>query len=226
MKKAIIALLIYVFFVLFGADLIYQFLELFSDDKLFLASLSNFFLYLILVVIFIILYKDTVKESIKNFKNQNITFITIFNCYLILMGASIIGNLILMILGKNDQSINQKTIEILLNSKYAIFTASGAIIGCFVEEIVYRKSIFDIFHEKYKFNPILTCIISGIAFGLIHVIFNISDNNYDELIMSIPYMTQGIALAYMYITYKKNIMVPVAVHTLSNFIAILLVILM
>lgn len=225
MLKAIIAIGIYVFFSLYGSDQIGAILKLISDDSYFVTALTNFITYIILLVVLFFLFKPMIIDDFKKCKEQNISFLTIFNGYLILLGAGIVGNVILIAVGINPgerESVNQQVIVTLMQSKYAFFMGAGALIAAFVEEMIYRHSVFTVLHEKLKLNPILVCFASGLTFGLIHVVFNIKDD-YSELLMAIPYVFQGFALSGLYLYNKKNISVPILVHAFNNAISIIVI---
>ena len=82
---------------------------------------------------------------------------------------------------------------------------SVAIYAPFVEEMIFRKSIKDIFSE-YNDNNLIKyfyIITSGLIFSLLHTMGN-ATNTLDYL-YTIPYLALGISLALTY--YKtKNIL--------------------
>lgn len=223
MTIAITVLAIYLFFVFIGSDYIYKLINLFSDDVYFNSAVGNLVFYLLLNIIFVILYRKEIKRSWQSFKAQKLKPDVFLYGYLIVMAAAYVGQIILVLIGFGErESVNQQSIEILLKSKFAVVTIIGILIGPLVEEIVFRKAIFDIYDEKYHFNPTLICILSGLLFGLIHVILNIGEDA-TELIMAVPYAIQGFALAFIYQKYKNNLIVVSGVHVLYNLIAVILI---
>ena len=118
----------------------------------------------------------------------------------------------------NSTSDNQSVIEEMMRSSGAIpMFLSAVVIGPICEELVFRKAIFDVFKK-----PEIAIIVSSIAFGLIHIISSIGISTPLELcLMTIPYVSSGIAFGYIYIRFKQNIWIPIIAHTLSNFISMI-----
>ena len=132
--------------------------------------------------------------------------------------ANICGNL----LGQRNNLVlvsdNQSVIEEILSSKSAwAMIISAGILGPICEEIVFRKSIFDICKTKE-----MGLIVSSLLFGSIHVISSLGMyNGLSIILMTIPYVFSGVALGYIYIKNDCNIWVPTTVHIASNVISIL-----
>ena len=88
------------------------------------------------------------------------------------------------------------------------------IIGPITEEVMMRIIL------KEHFSKISYILLSGLLFGLLHVVFSLS-NNLLELLYIIPYGALGCALASIY--YKTdNIWTNITFHALHNTICILI----
>jgi len=222
MKKSISLILVYLFFITIGGVFIGVFLYSINDDGMFVASFGNLIMYLLLNAIGFYILKDEIKTDFENYKKKNNKFFEIIKGYLILLALGFIGNYILMIIGYYNTTINQQVIEELMQSKYMIIIIITVLLGPIIEELVFRKSFFNLFVKRWEFSPILTLIISSILFASIHVIFNIEDNLL-ELLLMIPYFIQGLALGYLYIKSDYNIFLPLNVHIFSNLISVIII---
>jgi hypothetical protein len=88
------------------------------------------------------------------------------------------------------------------------------LLGPFVEEIIFRKSFKDVLKSKWSF-----ILISGIVFGVLHVIGSIS--NLYGLLYFIPYSCLGIAFALIYYE-SNNIFSSIFAHVMHNSLTVLL----
>jgi len=178
-------------------------------------QIDNILLYISIALIFIILYR---KSLIKDFKNINkdIFKITI-KYWLIGLSIMITSSIIISILGI-DNNINQENNYLLLK-EMPVFELIGAILlAPIIEEITFRLSFKKSFNNKNLF-----AIITGILFGLIHVLSSIDTLGLISFIYLIPYSAVGIAFGYAY-TKTNNIYGTMLVHSLHNTISILLLI--
>lgn len=117
-------------------------------------------------------------------------------------------------------SRNQEGIDALLNSglrNVLIIIPVICIIGPIVEELVFRKAVFNIFKLKY-----LSIIVSGLSFGFLHTI----GSDYTNILLlfanTVPYLILGLFLAYVYEKEKRNITYTVFIHILLNVISVTL----
>ena len=94
---------------------------------------------------------------------------------------------------------------------------SAGILGPICEEVVFRKAFFNICKTKE-----MGILLSSLCFGLIHITSSIGQYNpLSLIIMTIPYVTSGIAFGIIYIKNDCNIVVPTIVHMISNIISML-----
>ena len=124
------------------------------------------------------------------------------------------SNAIIMIFTKGTLSNNEETVRTLIDS-YPLYMAFNVMIYApITEELIFRKSIKDIFP-----NSNLSIIISGLIFGGLHVITSLDTPL--SLLHLIPYCSLGFIFAYL---YKKtdNIFSTITAHSIHNTFAILI----
>lgn len=182
---------------------------------IYLLSYESLFVFMLIMI-----YKNDMKNDFKDFKTNFKTYLKEYIKYwfimLLLMYAS---NFIILVIknlfnqgtgiAKNEEYVR----EIL--SKYPIYTIISAVfLGPIQEEIVFRKTFRKIFNNKYIY-----IIISGLIFGLMHVVT--SYTNIFDFLYIISYSIPGFIFAYIY--YKSdNIFVSTSIHFIHNSILILL----
>ena len=105
-------------------------------------------------------------------------------------------------------SENEDTIRQLIKTMPIYISFSTIIYAPFVEELIYRKCFRGLISNKYLF-----VILSGLVFGLMHVISG--NQNINDILMGIPYIIIGLDFAYIY--YKtNNIFATMQFHFLHN----------
>lgn len=184
-------------------------------------------------VLFYITYKDLYSEF-NTLKTDNVSiFYKIIASYGIFyainIGISILteninnyANIVGNLLGQRNNLVlvsdNQSVIEEMLSSKSAwAMIISAGLLGPICEELVFRKAIFDLCKTKE-----MAILISSALFGSIHIISSIGlYSGMSIILMTIPYIFSGVALGIIYIKNDCNIWVPTIVHTLSNLISII-----
>ena len=163
--------------------------------------------YAILILIFILLYHKYLKEKLINFKKNVKEYLEIsFKNWLIGFLIMIISNLIITSfikgLGQNEAGV-QNLIQKVPIIAFFITT----LFAPFIEEMIFRKCLQDCFNNKY-----LYMIISGILFGLVHVIG--ADNTLEYLLI-IPYGALGFMFAKT-INETDNIYSTILLHMFHN----------
>ena len=124
----------------------------------------------------------------------------------------VINNIIYRIYFK--QATNEVLVESYLTKFPLYMLFSSCIYAPFVEEIIYRKSIRNIFE-----NVGVYILVSGLVFGAIHTLGYL-DNSL-ELIYILPYGLVGAAFAYVY-SKTDNIFTTICLHGLHNLITVIL----
>ena len=108
---------------------------------------------------------------------------------------------------------NESSIRKLIETAPIYMIYSTIIYAPIVEEIIFRKSVKNVFNNKYLF-----IIISGVIFGVLHI----SDfYNINEILLGIPYIIMGLDLAYIYLR-TNNIYTTILFHSFHNFILLLI----
>ena len=171
--------------------------------------------YLIFPILLFIIYKDELIENLKRFKNKVLDYLpNIITPYFMGFMVMLISNMfIIYILGLGQSANEQQLNE--LSEMYPVYVfAASCFIGPFIEEIIFRFCL-----RKIIRNDKLFIILSGVIFGLLHVLFNM--NGILDLLFVIPYGSLGCAFAYMYVK-TDNIWTTISVHTLhNNFLSLL-----
>lgn len=174
-----------------------------------------------MIILFMIYINELIikfKEYFNNFR-ENIN--TSFKYYLIGFLVMIISNIVIVLFFKNASANNEEAVRTLIDKAplYMIFSVS--IYAPFVEEIIFRKGIKDsvMACSNNKFTKYLFILISGILFGLMHVIGSVT-SVYDYLYV-IPYSALGISFAAL--LYKTdNIFSTITIHSIHNTASIIL----
>lgn len=181
-----------------------------------------FFEILFIFVLWMI-YKRDMNKDFNDFR-KNIgkylkKYIEYWAIMLILMCAA--NAIIILIKYLFNQGIymskNEEYVHDLLR-KYPIYTIiSTVLLAPLEEEIVFRKTVRKIFTNKYIY-----IIVSGLFFGLMHVIT--SSENILDFIYIIPYSIPGFILAYVY-QKSDNIFASVSIHFIHNSVLMAIILL-
>lgn len=168
--------------------------------------------YLIYLLFVVYIYRKELKIDYINLKFKNIIkYIPIYMIGIILMALS---NYFLGKITNISIASNEETVRLLIEKVPIYMCFSTCIFAPIVEEIIFRKTIKNIFTNKYLF-----IILSGLIFGLIHLSF--TRINLNELLMIIPYVIMGIDFAYIY-HKSNNIFTTITLHTIHNLILLII----
>ncbi len=180
--------------------------------------LLSIFSYIILLILYICIYKKDLLHDLKDFKKRPNKIMDIgFKYWIIGLFFMVISNLIIIKLFPGSSSNNENAVQMYIKNFPIIALISTSILGPFIEEIVFRKTWKDMIK-----NPLLFILISGIAFGMMHVVGQA--NTIAEFIYFIPYSALGISFAYMY--YKSdNFFTSCLMHFIHNLVLTLISIL-
>ena len=169
---------------------------------------------IIYVMTIFYLLKDEIIKDLKDFKKKYKYYLSkyfvIYAFGVILMGIS---NKILYYITRQELSGNETSIRNLLD-KYPFYMVFSAVLFApIVEEIIFRKTVRNVFNKKY-----LYILMSGLIFGILHI----SDySNFNEILLGIPYIIMGIDFAYIY--YKSNnIFTTISLHSIHNLLLVLI----
>lgn len=168
-------------------------------------TVAYFFTYFTSSLIFLFIYKDKLKNDLKNIRNDlNTKNIIIIILFLVL---SFISNIILVNLLKQEAS-NQEIAVSMLTSFPLLGILAICLFGPFVEEIIYRL--------PYKKNW-LSIIISTIVFTFAHI----SNFSLIQILFFIPYLFLSISFSFAYFK-NENIILSTTTHILNNLISVVL----
>jgi len=176
--------------------------------------LTTFIISIFYLLIILFLYRKELFIDLKDFKNNYKKYISKYIIiYLIGVLLMIIGNTIISKITNQSLSGNEIEIRERITNYPLIMIFSTIIYAPIIEEIIFRKSIKNIFKNKYLF-----IIISGLIFGILHIT-NFKDLN--EILYSIPYIIIGLDFAYIY--YKtNNIFTTITFHFCHNLILLII----
>lgn len=186
----------------------------YEDFNIFQRLIFIFVSDIIYVMTIFYLLKDEIIKDLKDFKKKYKYYLSkyfvIYAFGVILMGIS---NKILYYITRQELSGNETSIRNLLD-KYPFYMVFSAVLFApIVEEIIFRKTVRNVFNKKY-----LYILMSGLIFGVLHI----SDySNFNEILLGIPYIIMGIDFAYIY--YKSNnIFTTISLHSIHNLLLVLI----
>jgi len=160
-------------------------------------------------------YRKTLIQDFKEFKKdifKNLEYA--FKFWLVGFIIMVISNLFIIYVIKGGIAENEEAVRNLINISPIYMLFEVAIYAPLTEELIFRKSIRDIFKNKWAF-----IITSGFVFGALHVISSVETTT--DLLFLIPYCSLGFTFAYLY--YKSNnIFSSISMHAMHNTMAIIL----
>ncbi len=179
MKKTFITLIIYLFLPALCLKLC-QWIFNFTYDRTNLYHIAwyNIIADFVLMILVVLLSIDIFKKNkpLKGDGNESKveTYITtIIKCaavfYLVKIGSTFIVAIITQIFGLNSISYNQELLEQIFRCAPILTALTGAICAPIVEELIFRGAIKRVIKNKKVF-----IIVSGLTFGLLHVLRYIS----------------------------------------------------
>lgn len=176
--------------------------------------LIQVFAYIPLLIFFaIFLIRDFINDFIDFGKDTKKNFLKILMWFGILYAASYAIALVYQILDITGQSDNESLLTLMMDSDAKIlFLITIVIIGPFVEEVLYRKLIFDTVEKTFKLKPIFAIVISVLIFALIHV------SDPENIIYVFQYIAMAIPITLSYHLSKNNLFVSYGVHVCNNLI--------
>ena len=172
--------------------------------------ISCFGNFLLMFILYFIYRKDLHKEWIKfkeNFWDDlNIGFYAWFVGLIIMFVSNIIISFVL----KAGGAQNEEAVQGMIRTIPILMVINAGIVAPFTEEIVFRKTLKDIFKNVYIFM-----LASFLLFGGAHVVG--SANSLITWLYIIPYGSLGAAFAYAY--YKTDtIFTSMSLHIFHNLV--------
>ncbi len=177
------------------------------------AYLLGYELLFIIILIFIYhkIFKKDIIDYLKNFKQY---FKKYIEYWALAFGLMIMSNLMITTLLPTAVATNQAAVNSIFDIAPLYIIVSAVLYAPIIEESIFRLSIRNIIK-----NDTLFIIVSGLSFGLLHVI-----GSYESLVdfvYVIPYSIPGFVFAYTLVK-SKNIFVPIGLHMFHNGITMIL----
>ena len=162
------------------------------------------------------------KSKFDAFAFYKITSVDILNTAkyvaIIMVGNVILTVMHTLFIGKVTEAANQSSIESMATPSMIIgLVAMVTLVAPFIEELMFRGIIMNYF--VYDFPKWAKIIISGVAFGLFHVV-----GGPFQFFALLQYSFMGCVLAYAY-TSNNRLQSSIMVHVGNNLIASLSLIL-
>lgn len=193
-------------------------------------ALSNALIFvLLLVIVGLLLFKDLRNDTFIFFKDKNFDgpkrlLNLILPLILVSYGSGFVSNILAALFKIKNTSDNQLLIELMFssNAKF-IMLINVVILAPIIEELVFRKGIFNIFKNKKT-----AMIVSSLTFTMIHLItesVNVFSGGFDLMkiielfILIIPYASMAIFLSYTYKENEENITLLIFLHAIVNAIS-------
>ena len=184
-----------------------------STDGKFIA---NILYELFIIIIILLILKETVVNDFNIYKKNIKAYYTEYIKYWFLaLGLMFISNFLILLFFTNDIANNEQAVRQLFDANPFLTFILASILAPVLEELVFRLSIYKIIGN----HKTLFIIISGLIFGLMHVLGNA--NTFAEWLYIIPYSIPGCVFAYT-LTKSNNIFVPISLHLTHNTFALIL----
>jgi membrane protease YdiL (CAAX protease family) len=173
-------------------------------------TLLTVFADICILIIALALYGKELKQEWKNFKKKlGDNFDIAFKYYFMGLGIMIGSNIIINYILKLGNSQNEVLVQSMIKDTPWLMLLFAGLFAPIIEEIVFRKSLKNVFKNMYLF-----IFISGFIFGLLHIIsYNLKTPL--ELLYIIPYGALGLFFALM--DYKIDSTYPsIFMHMFHN----------
>ena len=184
-----------------------------------MASLLATFSSLIILGIILVVYKRDLAEEFHIFRlkwKRNI--LTGGACWLAGLFFMIFANTILIFVFHSEGANNDLVVRSMIAAYPAVMGLDVCILAPIIEEIVYRKSLKDVFDNQYVF-----IIASFLFFGLAHVATMAT--SFVDWLYVIPYGTFGAAFAYAY-SKTDTVFTSILFHMVHNIFTFILILLL
>lgn len=216
--RGLLVFLLFRFSVYFQLIPVYLFkLDISSLSGSMQVILSTFSSFITASILYII-YRKELRQEFKKFRDNFLDNLDIgFKCWFLGLLIMIISNLILLIFFKAGGANNENAVQGMIKSMPWLMLIDAGFIAPFNEELVFRKSLKDIFKNKWLF-----VILSFLIFGGVHVIGGAT--TLTDYLYIIPYGALGGAFALAY--YKTDtVFTSMFLHMFHNTVLTLLSIL-
>ena len=185
-----------------------------SASKTILVLLSTFSSACIFFLFLLIYWKDLKKEFKKFRKNFVENMDVGVRYWMIGLFIMMVSNLFISYILKAGGAGNEKTVQDMLEAIPWLMLIDAGILAPFNEEIAFRKTLKDVFSNKWVF-----AFLSFLLFGGAHVLGN--TNQLVDWLYIIPYGSLGGAFALAYYD-TDTIFTSLSLHMFHNTVLVLL----
>lgn len=176
-------------------------------------GICYFLTYIASIIIIILIFKDSLKEDIKNLKQDikgNITKLLIL--HFIFIFCVYISNYILYLL-LGSIANNEETIREIIIKSPIFMSISVCFLGPIMEELIYRYP-----YKNVKGNKKIIFATYTILFAALHIL---GSTSLTDLLYIIPYIFLSLSFSYSF--YKtNNIITSIFFHILNNTFTVVL----
>ena len=215
--KGIIVLVFFTYSYLFQYIPIYLFhidLALLKGNNV-LSVLFSTFSSLIVFIFLLFIYRKDLIQELKVFLKKPLEHINdgipFWIIGLIIMYAS---NILLSVVFHSSGANNENAVQAMIAAYPVIMGIDVCILAPFNEELVFRKTFYDVFQKKYIF-----IFISFLVFGYVHV--SSMASTFVDWLYIIPYGALGAAFAAAY-SKTNTVFTSMCMHVVHNTVIFLL----
>lgn len=216
--KIVLNILVFLIYYILPILLSYYF-KLFNVK---LTNLSDIMIFIVLIsldllpfLFLTIVYRKDFKNDYLNYKNNFINnidkYVWLWIFALVVMSLS---NILISLISGSDVSNNEQAIRNITKLFPIYSIISTSLLAPITEELAYRKTIRNIFINKK-----LSIIMSGIIFGLAHVVGTYT--NLVDLLYIIPYGVFGSVFMYIYFD-SDSIFSTITIHLIHNTLLVIM----
>jgi membrane protease YdiL (CAAX protease family) len=175
-----------------------------DSTQVLLSTFSSIIVSLVLLLV----YRKDLKEDFIKFKSNLLKNLdTGLLCWFIGLLVMFASNILINILFKTGGAENENTVQTMIKSFPALMAINATFLAPFNEELVFRKTLKDVFSNKW-----VLMILSFLLFGGAHVI---GSKTLVDFLYIIPYGSLGAAFALAY--YKTDtVFTSMTCHMLHN----------
>lgn len=179
---------------------------------------ANLITYLLATLAACFYLRNYLIEDILKIKENKKKYIILFPVLVISFAAIAYGvDRLFSLFSKS--SANQTTIEaVLMTSGKIPMIIATVLFAPVVEELIYRKSIFEALRKLSLVSAYITSIV---CFSLPHMLSG-AESVGAWFIQLLPYMILGGLLCFVYHISNHNVYVSIAAHMLNNLVAVIM----
>lgn len=165
------------------------------------------------LVVFIVIFlcKDLIEDARKMKSDYKRNLLMVVIGFVSMLTLSYIVNIIYAIFGNDGTSVNESTLQLMMQSPGKWYLLIAVVIFAPIcEEIIFRKLLIDTFEKSFNLKPGIAIAVSAFLFALIHV------TDCESFIYIFQYLALAIPLCLVYHYSNNNIYVSILVHMANN----------